>query len=58
VKSHDVARALLALPDLPLLDGYAENTISTIYPSTYFESGDVELDCIVFETEELTETEE
>jgi hypothetical protein len=50
--SHEIARKLLALPDLPLLDVYAEQTIEDVKESRY-DSGHGEKGYIEYETDDF-----
>jgi hypothetical protein len=49
--SHKIARKLLALPDLVLLDEYAENQIVDVTTGDY-DAGEGEAPCIMYETAE------
>jgi hypothetical protein len=55
--AHEIARKLLTLPDLPLLDVYAEQTIEDVKKYSY-DSGSGEKDCIVYETDDFVPDDE
>jgi hypothetical protein len=49
--SHEIAQALLRMPDIDLVDEYAENVITGVKEGSY-DAGKGNVPCVMYETEE------